>query len=76
MRSAYLLDTGRLRGVLDLVAEKGGWGGKLPPREGRGIAVHRSFLAYVAAVAHVAVGQDGQVSITPHRHRYGLRAGH
>ena len=63
MRSAYLIDTGRLRGVLDLVAEKSGWGGKLPPREGRGIAVHRSFLAYVAAVAHVAVGQDGQVSI-------------
>ena len=39
------------------------WGGKLPPREGRGIAVHRSFLAYVAAVAHVAVGQDGQLTI-------------
>ena len=63
MRLAYLIDTGRLRGVLDLAAEKSGWGGKLPPRQGRGIAVHRSFLAYVAAVAHVAVGQDGQVTI-------------
>ncbi|MEA2789461.1 MAG: isoquinoline 1-oxidoreductase subunit beta [Acetobacteraceae bacterium] len=63
MRSAYLVDTGRLRGVLDLVAERSGWGGKLLPREGRGIAVHRSFLAYVAAVAHVAVGHDGQVTI-------------
>lgn len=63
MKNAYLIDTGRLRGVLDLVAENSGWGGKLPPREGRGIAVHRSFLSYVAAVAHVAVGQDGQVSI-------------
>jgi isoquinoline 1-oxidoreductase beta subunit len=63
MRTAYLIDTGRLRGVLDLVAERSGWGGKLSPREGRGIAVHRSFLAYVAAVAHVAVGQDGQVTI-------------
>jgi isoquinoline 1-oxidoreductase beta subunit len=63
MRSAYLIDTGRLRGVLDLVAERSGWGGKLPPREARGIAVHRSFLAYVAAVAHVAVGQDGQITI-------------
>ena len=45
------------------MAERSGWGGKLPAREGRGIAVHRSFLAYVAAVAHVAVGQDGQVTI-------------
>src|SRR5262249_55926033 len=32
-------------------------------REGRGIAVHRSFLTYAAAVAHVAVGGDGQVTI-------------
>jgi isoquinoline 1-oxidoreductase subunit beta len=63
MQNAYLIDTGRLRGVLDLVAERSGWGGKLPAREGRGVAVHRSFLAYVAAVAHVAVGQDGQVTI-------------
>lgn len=63
MRRAYLIDTARLRGVLDLAADKSGWGGKLPPREGRGIAVHRSFLAYVAAVAHVAVGQDGQVAV-------------
>jgi isoquinoline 1-oxidoreductase beta subunit len=63
MHNAYLIDTSRLRGVVDLVAEKSGWGGKLPPREGRGLAVHRSFLAYVAAVAHVAVGMDGQIAI-------------
>jgi isoquinoline 1-oxidoreductase subunit beta len=36
---------------------------KLPPRQRRGIAVHRSFLSYVAVVAHVAVGNDGQVTI-------------
>jgi isoquinoline 1-oxidoreductase beta subunit len=59
----YPIDTGRLRRVLDLVAAKSGWGGKLPPRQGRGIAVHRSFLTYVAAVAHVAVGDDGQVRV-------------
>jgi isoquinoline 1-oxidoreductase beta subunit len=63
MRRAYLVDTGRLRSVLDLVAAQSGWGGKLPAREGRGIAVHRSFLTYAAAVAHVAVGRDGQVTI-------------
>jgi isoquinoline 1-oxidoreductase beta subunit len=59
----YLIDTGRLRGVLDLVAANSIWGQKLPPRQGRGIAVHRSFLSYVAVVAHVAVGIDGQVTI-------------
>ncbi len=63
MSHAYQIDTGRLRGVLDLVAEKSGWGGKLPPRQGRGIAVHRSFLSYVAAVAHVEVGHEGEVTI-------------
>jgi isoquinoline 1-oxidoreductase beta subunit len=59
----YPIDTGRLLGVLDLVAAKSGWGGKLPPRQGRGIAVHRSFLTYVAVVAQVEVGNDGQVQI-------------
>src|SRR6202008_4348079 len=59
----YPIDTGRLLGVLELVAQKSGWGDKLPPRQGRGIAVHRSFLTYVAVDAHVAVGKDGEVSI-------------
>jgi isoquinoline 1-oxidoreductase beta subunit len=63
MRDAYPIDTGRLRAVLDLAAAKSGWGEKLPARHGRGIAVHRSFLSYVAAVAHVAVGQDGEVTV-------------
>ena len=59
----YPIDTGRLRRVLDLVAEKSGWGGKLPSRRGRGIAVHRSFLTYVAVVAEVEIGNDGQVKV-------------
>lgn len=59
----YPIDTGRFRGVLDLVATKSDWGQKLPARRGRGIAVHRSFLTYVAVVAQVAVGNDGQVTI-------------
>ena len=59
----YPLDTARLRGVLEMVAAKSGWGGKLPSRQGRGIAVHRCFLSYVAVVAHVAVAHDGQVKV-------------
>jgi isoquinoline 1-oxidoreductase subunit beta len=59
----YPVDTGRLRGVLDLVVRNSEWGSPLPPRHGRGVAVHRSFLTYVAAVVHVAVGNDGEVAI-------------
>ena len=59
----YPVDTGRLRRVLDLAAAKSGWGEKLPPGQGRGIAVHRSFLSYVAVVAQVVVGSDGQVKV-------------
>jgi isoquinoline 1-oxidoreductase subunit beta len=59
----YPVDTGRLRGVLDLAVGSSEWGRPLPPRQGRGVAVHRSFLSYAAAVVHVAVGNDGQVAI-------------
>src|SRR5262249_14498838 len=59
----YPVDTSRLRGVLDLIVRNSEWGRPLPPRHGRGVAVHRSFLTYVAAIVHVAVGNDGQVSI-------------
>ena len=59
----YPVDTGRLRGVLDLVVRNSEWGQPLPPRQGRGVAVHRSFLTYVAAIVQVAVGADGEVTI-------------
>jgi isoquinoline 1-oxidoreductase subunit beta len=47
------LDTARLKGVLQLAAEKAGWGKPLPKGEGRGIAGFFSFDTYVAAVAEV-----------------------
>ena len=59
----YPIDISRLRGVLDLVARNSSWGQPLPARHGRGIAVHRSFLTYVAAVVEVAVASDGQVTV-------------
>lgn len=33
----------RLRGIVDLVAANSNWGQPLPPRQGRGIAAHRTF---------------------------------
>jgi len=50
--------------VIELVAEKSGWGTrKLPKGHALGIAAHRSFLTYVATVVEVAVDGDGKVSI-------------
>jgi isoquinoline 1-oxidoreductase subunit beta len=59
----YPIDTGRLRRVLEVVAEKAQWGRKLPAGHGLGIAVHRSFVSYVATVVEVAVGKDGAISV-------------
>ncbi|MPZ10180.1 MAG: molybdopterin-dependent oxidoreductase [Kiloniellaceae bacterium] len=59
----FPIDTGRLRHVIELAADKAGWGKSLPPGEGLGIAAHRSFVSYVAAVVRVKVGEDGTVSV-------------
>lgn len=60
---AHPNDTARHRRVLETVAREGKWGRKMPAGEGLGIAVHRSFLTYVAALIHVKVGQGGAVTI-------------
>ena len=59
----YPIDTGRLRRVVELVTEKADWGKKLPARRGRGLAVHRSFLSYIATVVEVAVDEKGRLSV-------------
>lgn len=60
----YPLETGRLRNVIELAAERSGWA-KKKPTKGRalGIAAHRSFLSYVAAVVEVEVDDRGRVRI-------------
>jgi isoquinoline 1-oxidoreductase beta subunit len=57
------LDTARARRVVEHVMKASGWGGKLPRGRGRGIAMHRSFLSYVAVVAEVEVLEDGTVRV-------------
>jgi isoquinoline 1-oxidoreductase beta subunit len=59
----FPIDTGKLRNVVELAASKAGWGAKLPSGEGMGIAVHRSFVTYVATVVRVAVGKNGKVTV-------------
>jgi isoquinoline 1-oxidoreductase beta subunit len=60
----YPLDTARMRRVVELAAEKSGWGKrKLGKGSGMGIAVHRSFLTYVATVVEVEMDDQGEVKI-------------
>jgi isoquinoline 1-oxidoreductase beta subunit len=68
MRRALLAKHPRHLGVLNLAAEKAGWGKPLAPgkpgeRRGRGIAVHESFGSFVAQVAEVTVAQDGALKV-------------
>ena len=63
LRRTLLAKHPRERGVLDLAAEKAGWGKPLPEGRGRGIAVHASFGSYVAEVAEVSVDKSGKVRV-------------
>jgi isoquinoline 1-oxidoreductase subunit beta len=69
----YPIDIARFRRVVELAAEKSGWGKNKPGNGfGMGIATHRSFLTYVATVVQAEV-KDSQVII--HRVDTALDAG-
>ncbi|HTZ49041.1 MAG TPA: molybdopterin cofactor-binding domain-containing protein [Verrucomicrobiae bacterium] len=69
----YPIDIARFRRVVQMAAEKSGWGKqKLGNGFGMGIATHRSFLTYVATVVQAEV-KDNQVIL--HRVDTALDAG-
>jgi isoquinoline 1-oxidoreductase beta subunit len=61
--SSYPIDTARLRRVVELVADKGQWGRSVPKGHGLGIAVHRSFVSYIATIVEVAVDDKGKLTV-------------
>src|SRR5246500_2630857 len=62
--NTYPWETGRLRHVIEVVAEKSGWAKKKSTKgHGFGFAAHRSFLTYVATVVEVEVTNDGDIRI-------------
>jgi isoquinoline 1-oxidoreductase beta subunit len=58
-----LISEPRALGVLNLAAEKAGWGKPMPARWGRGISVEFAFGSYHAQVAEVEVAADGSVRV-------------
>ncbi len=72
-RRALLTKHPRHLAVLDLAAQKVGWGKPLPKGRGRGIAVHFAFESYNAQVAEVSV-TDGEVRV--HRIVSAVDCGH
>jgi isoquinoline 1-oxidoreductase beta subunit len=62
-RRALLDKSPRAKAVLDLAAEKSGWGQPLPERVGRGVALQFVFATYMAHIAEVEVAKDGAVRV-------------
>lgn len=61
---AQSLDAARMRGVLQEVAERSGWGKQqLPKGRGMGVAFHFSHRGYFAEVVDASVSKDGQITV-------------
>jgi isoquinoline 1-oxidoreductase beta subunit len=55
-----LLKDARMRAVLDLAADRAGWGTALPAGSGRGVSIQHAFGSYLAQVAEVSVNDKGE----------------
>ena len=62
-RQALLDKMPRAKAVLELAAEKAGWGEKLPQGVGRGVSIQFVFGTYLAQIAEVEVSKDGAVRV-------------
>jgi isoquinoline 1-oxidoreductase subunit beta len=62
-RRALLDKSPRAKAVLELAAEKSGWGQPLPKGVGRGVSLQFVFATYMAQVAEVEVSKDGAVRV-------------
>jgi isoquinoline 1-oxidoreductase beta subunit len=62
-RRALLGKSPRAKVVLELAAQKAGWGQPLPDRAGRGVSLQFVFGTYLAHVAEVEVSKNGAVRV-------------
>jgi isoquinoline 1-oxidoreductase beta subunit len=58
-----LLKEPRMQAVLELAADRAGWGTALPAGSGRGVSIQFAFGSYLAQVAEVSVSRAGQVRV-------------
>ena len=57
------MHTGRAAGVVQLAAEKAGWGRELEDGRGMGVAFYYSHAGHIAEVADVSVSEDKKVRV-------------
>lgn len=62
-RKEMLPADSRLRKVLDVAAEKSGWGKKLPKGKGMGIATFSGYDSFCAQVAEVTVNENNEIKV-------------
>jgi isoquinoline 1-oxidoreductase subunit beta len=62
-RLALLDKSPRAKAVLELAAEKAGWGQALPRGSGRGVSLQFVFGSYLAQIAEVEVSKEGAVRV-------------
>jgi len=59
----FPIDISRYKRVLERVAEMSNWHDKRPQGYGLGIAVHRSFVSYIACVVEISTNEQGKIKI-------------
>ena len=59
----FPVDTARMKAVIEKASKMAKWGRSLPKGHGLGIAMHRSFVSYVACVVEVSENIDGKVKV-------------